>query len=97
MSDYQNDYIVKRLGRGPYILAELTGYIQNQECLTCHEPLHDIQAYPHSAGIEIQNLLHTHWVYSECWSCGYPNALWKLCAVDLDTKIQMEIHGVNGL
>jgi len=97
MSDFQNDYIVKRLGKGPYKAEQLLEYIQNQECLTCHNPLKSIAFYPHSAGIDIENFAQKHWFYSECWSCGYQNALWKLCALDLASKIEQEIHGVNGL
>ncbi|PNX45425.1 MAG: hypothetical protein BV457_09570 [Thermoplasmata archaeon M9B1D] len=99
MSDYQNDYIVivKRLGKGPYILEKLTDYIQNQECITCHKLLQSVSFYNHIAGIMLDELPYPQWVYAECWSCGYQNALWKLCAIDLASKIEQEIHGVNGL
>jgi len=45
----------------------------------------------------LDELPYPQWVYAECWSCGYQNALWKLCALDLASKIEQEIHGVNGL
>jgi len=56
MSDYQNDYIVKRLGKGPYILEKLTDYIQNQECITCHKLLQSVSFYNHIAGIMLDEL-----------------------------------------
>jgi len=99
MSDYQNDYIVKRLGRGPYKPEQLLDYIKEQNCLgLCHQPLQEISFYPHSSGVVVEGFPDKVWVYATCWTSGclYQNALWKLCAIDLASKIEQEIHGVNG-
>ena len=79
MGVFENTIIKERLGEEPYPILKLKAFIETKKCLHCHKTLEAIGFYKHDAGILLQEAENRQWVFSECYTCKYQNALWKLC------------------